>query len=447
MTSTRNSNKNKNIVAECHIGGKAGQIESDWRTIRATFHNFESFPHQRGERVRSETMECHGIQWRVFVYPRGHRNTTGAKKVSVEVGCVTVEDEQETEVSAAFNIGIPSADLHRNNDTFFRFTPEEHTMVFEDLVNRSRVLDRTRNYLVKGALTVEIDIKVKQDQPKIWIPTNNVCTDMLKLLDSADFDNADALFYVGSDKNTGKMVGKRGPCLFYAHHNILSVRCPTLASWVDQSDPSTPVAIENVEPDTFQIVLRYVYGGELPDKDTLRKEAFAIIEAANFLCCTGLKLAAEAELTLAGIDIENAAQLILFADRTCCAMLKEAAMGYFLANSEGIVNSEGYKDVAESTKIMGEMLAAVTRGKKRPAPDTVGERDLKRLCVATLRQKLHRKGLDFDGSKETLMTRLEEQLNAEAAACVEAGTDAEAASTKEEEEVQDEEEDDGVQAD
>ena len=85
-----------------------------------------------------------------------------------------------------------------------------------------------------------------------------------------------------------------------------------------------------------------------------------------------------------------------------------------MENSPSGVSSDGYEQVAESPAIMREMMAAMAfSSKKRPAPaDSDGDgRDYKRMRVASLLQKLDEKGLDVDGSKEMLVSRLEEAEN------------------------------------
>ena len=201
---------------------------------------------------------------------------------------------------------------------------------------------------------------------------------------------------------------------FHAHRNILKARASVLADFVaDYPDSSTSIPIKDVEPDVFRMLLRFIYGGEMPNDDVLSDQAKPIIHAADNYGCTGLKLAAEAKISTAGITTEIAAELILFADATNCAMLKESAMEYFVANAEDVMNSEGYKQVAESPAIMGEMVAAMVAGnKKRSAGSSDDDgRDFKRMRVVTLRQKLDEKGLDVDGSKGMLVSRLEEAEN------------------------------------
>ena len=85
-------------------------------------------------------------------------------------------------------------------------------------------------------------------------------------------------------------------------------------------------------------------------------------------------------------------------------------MDYFVTNAQNVMASEGFGQVKESPAVMAELMAAMASGsQKRPASsDADSERDFKRMRVSTLRQKLDDKGLDVDGSKEMLVSRLEE---------------------------------------
>ena len=246
---------------------------------------------------------------------------------------------------------------------------------------------------------------------RIWKPSNTVCVDMLKMLDSADGDNSDVVFQIGKGRKTKKKKGKE---LFHAHRNIIFARAPILASLTEGIEDGTPIPIEDVDPAIFRKLLRFVYGGEVPPKDALKDEARALIQAADRFGVTGLKLSAEVELASSGINVENCAELLLFADGTNCAMLKEAAMDYFVDNYEEVMASEGYKDVKESPDILQELLLAMAmdKKKKRPASD-VGNGDIKRMRVSNLRHKLDKKGLDVDGSKDMLVTRLESAVAGE----------------------------------
>jgi len=388
-----------------HIGGVGEEvIESDWHAIRATFHNFENLPHERGKSVKSEIMECHGLKWQILVWPRGHvQSSRDEIFLAASLCCISSYREGEN-VMAASRFRIPSTPAVASGMTYppTLWTSERCTKASPNVVRRSDILDRSQSFLTVGALTVEIDIMVLLDKPTKWMPTNTVCADMLKMLESDDPDDYDVTF----------QVGDKEPCLFYAHLNVLKVRAPVLAEIAgDSCDSRTTILIENIEPEIFQILLRSIYGGEIPDKNVLTSDVRMIIRAADRFGCTGLKLAAEAEMAAEGIDVDNAAELILLADGANCAMLKEAAMDYFAANAQTVMDSKGFEQVKESPAIMAELMSvALGVNKKRcfASSGADSSRDFKRMRVAALRQKLDDRGLDVDGSKEMLVTRLEE---------------------------------------
>ena len=393
------------VVDEDRGGGREG-VASEWKTIRAVFPNFAGLPSERGDVKSSAVLKCHGFGWTVDLYPGD--DTVSSEEddfVSLYLSCKSCTNTNKIRAKRRFR--IPSAGKARGGKRFDIYSPSTSSSTnegpawgFRNYAKREDVLNSSKNYLVDGNLTVEVDIQVMLDKPPTWTPTNTVCSDMLAFLDAADADNTDVTFEVAS--NDGKE-------LFYAHGPILAARCPTLAGLAEDYDPDTPIPVGDVQADVFRMILRYVYGGEVPSKEVINEQAKDIIHAADKYGCTGLKLTAEAELATAGITTENAAEIILFADATNCAMLKENAMEFFVKNALDVMASEGYEQVAESPETMREMMAAMASGsKKRPASsDADAERDYKRMRVATLRQKLDEKKLDVDGSKDMLISRLE----------------------------------------
>ena len=423
------------VVAVDHVGGAGDddgpQCSSEWKTLRVVFHNFAELAQKRGQCHKSNVLECHGLRWRFDIFPGGHAKSSKDEVfVSTVLACVSCS--KTTKIKARWKTRVPSAGKwHRSNWCVFAknggVNNEFATFGNFDFVKRSDVLDASKNYLVGGHLTVDVDIQVMLDKPPTWTPTNTISSDMLEFLDAADADNSDVVFEVSeTPKKTTK--GKKGkkksyPRVFYAHRAILLARCPTLAALADDCSPGTPIPIEDVEPGMFRVLLRFIYGGEVPSTDALKSEGRSIIRAADKYGCTGLKLAAEAGLASAGITTENAAELILFAGATNCAMLKEGAMDYFIKNAQDVMASEGFEQVKESPAVMAELMAVGFCGnKKRPASALADDdRDYKRMRVATLRQKLDDKKLDVDGSKEMLISRLEAaDAEAEAAAQAEA---------------------------
>jgi len=413
------------VVDEDHVGGQ-NQVAAEWKTIRAVFHNFAKLSAKEGDITASQVLKCHALEWQIQVYPGGNSINSSVFLYLHSNSCTKTNN-----IRAKTTFRVPSAGWTKGGRLFNTYSPKnaahEHNAWGQDFAKREDVLKASKNYLVDGNLTVEIDIQVMLDELPVWTPTNTVCSDMLKILDSADAENADVLFEIGGgDKVTARSREDEFQT-YYAHKIILSKRAPALAALADDCSPGTAIPISNVHPALFRMLLRFIYGGEVPGKDVLKEEARDIIKTSDRFGCTGLKLAAEAKLASAGIAVDNAAELILFADGMNCAMLKEAAMEFFVKNAQAVMASDGFQQVKESPAILTELMAVGFGGdKKRPASsDADSESDYKRMRVSTLRQKLDHKGLDVDGSKEMLFSRLE-AAEAEARAQAEAQAEAEA---------------------
>ena len=454
------------VVDAGHHGGEKAVIKTEWKTIRTTFHNFASLPAQRDEMVSSPTLECHGLKWSVELYPGGHsQSNQNETYVSFFLNCVSCK-ETGGEVKAEWAIraskpGNPTGTRIIGSKTNGATIFDSQGWGKVDGICRASLLTQSNRFLLAGSLTIEVDIQVVFDKFP-WVappvPASNAacskctarrvadadqvarlkekcrnwaeickCTkalltenkealkcmnlqlkpislDMLQLLESGD--KADVTFETGHNDD-----GKKKKT-FHAHSVILSTRCPTLALLSEDYDSEMPIPIEDVDPNMFRMLLRFIYGGKLPNKEILKKDAQSIIRVADRFGCTGLKIFAEAELASAEISTDSVAELILFADATNCALLKEAAMDKFVDDIEGVMASDGYDQVKESPAILAEMMAAmVSANKKRPPSDggdDGDDKDYKRMRVATLREKLEAKGLDIDGSKDMLVSRLKD---------------------------------------
>ena len=408
------------VVGESHYGGGfSGDTDMrEWKRIRFVIHDFQ-YAQTSEHCIRTSSIKCHGHHWGVKIYPRGvdysdDDDSSGGdandEAVDVFLSCMTaIRDDTKVKTEFRLSIVTPSSPPKSKliGQKKYEFSKYRLDYGWNNAI-RSSAVD---GWLFEDALTIQVDIRVAlNDGKKSWKPPNTLSVDMLKMLETADADNSDVIFEVGKGRKTKKKKGKE---LFHAHSLILKSRAPILASLTEDVEEGTPIPVEDMDPAIFCKILRFIYGGEVPSKDVLKSEARTIIRASDRFGVTGLKLSAEAELASAGIDVDNCAELILFADGTNCAILKEAAIDYFVANSADVMASDGYEQIEQSPSITKELMLAMAAGsKKRHAEDSSGG-DIKRMRVSTLRQKLDEKGLDVDGSKEMLVARL---LENEAAA-------------------------------
>ena len=223
----------------------------------------------------------------------------------------------------------------KRKGTPYTFSSSKKSQGWKKFLLRRDVLDPTKGYLDNGTLTIEVDIQAWTDAPPIYIPQKRLCRDMEALLASGT--EGDTCFIVGDKR-------------FVVYKGLISRCAPILGEMADSQQPSgLDIPINDVEPDIFEALIRFIYTDKPPEvMDNPRK----LLKVANRFGCSGLKLIAEAEIVKAGIDAENAAELLMFADAHSCALLREAALEFCLAHLSLIRDSEGWKQLGESLELL-----------------------------------------------------------------------------------------------
>ena len=159
----------------------------------------------------------------------------------------------------------------------------------------------------------------------------------------------------------------------------------------------------DVKPEIFHHLLFYVYGGKVPEEE-LKTHAKDIIDAADKYSIVNLKLEAEAVyVESTKITIDNAIDNLLYADTKNCALLKEAVMNFLAENSTEAAEKISFADVPGH--VIKDLLVAFSSNNKIEANGTSGD-ELTTLCVSALRRKLHKMGLDVDGSREAMIASI-----------------------------------------
>ncbi|KAL9187250.1 hypothetical protein ACHAXT_001353 [Thalassiosira profunda] len=216
----------------------------------------------------------------------------------------------------------------------------------------------------------------------------------LGLLESGD--EADVTFNVGGT-------------LISAHKLILKLNAPVLHSFCDEHEDGLPIPINDATPEVFRLLLSFIYGGDASaiidwlnkgwvEDDECGKE---FIEIANRYGVVSLKLLVEklvVEKHL--VCVENVVDWLLFADAKTCPLLKEHATNYCSVMMKDILNHESSTKLTESPKLLSELMVAFS---STEPDDRFGETS---MTVSELRDKLEEKGLDLDGSREMLVSRL-----------------------------------------
>ena len=381
--------------------------------MRFKFDDFENLPSERGSKAKYErVIDGSGNVWVLKLYPGGTSHdengeapdddgeSNDEKSISLFLGLA----EGELDVTIAFIFRDAAGSVYRNvtvDDINHLKAGGKMKGRRDTKLKRSEVLDKENNVLLDGALVVDVEIQIVKGKNDFQ-PSNPFAKNMLALLESED--DTDVSFKVGDTT-------------IPAHKLILKTNAPILHSFCPKRGKAA-VQIRNTTPEVFRIVLRYIYGGDASDVidalnlekkivvSNLQRDQFGkgIIEAANRYGVVGLKLAVETALVERHIlSFETFVDWILFADAKMCPLLKEYATNYFSSRVKDILNSKKSEKLKESPKLMSELMLAATAD-----PNDCFVQQTSRMSVDELRKALDGKGLDVDGSKEMLVSRLDE---------------------------------------
>ena len=260
-----------------------------------------------------------------------------------------------------------------------------------------------------GTLTIEVRMKkvgttIAHLHSSQFTPKNPLCKNILQLF--MDEESADVVFAVGSEQSRDgrKKRAKTSTVAFYAHNLILQKCAPALAEMCGSGKGDVPIT--DVKPDIFRHVLYYIYGGEISDED-MKANAKDIIDAADKYAVVNLKLEADlCYVKSTAISVDNFMDNLLYAEAKNCALLKEAVIDFAVENGQDVLEKVPLKDVPGG--VFADILAAVTREKKSDTTTGVEGDQLSTMRVNELRNKLEEKGLDIDGSRETMISLLKE---------------------------------------
>ena len=402
-------------VAKLDVGTPSSKYQ-EWETIEVRFHEFANLTTPRHEQDSPE-FKCCGHKWRLRIYPGGFGVIDGQVAIflyhmsneSIDViwrvtvrnqstGAEVAHDDSERDIARRhFEARVDGADM---NDMDGADSWGQH-----DFAKRRTLLGA----LVDGTLIIEVRMKLvdapDSASPMAFIPDNPLSKNILNKF--MDEESADVMFEVGSkseeEGNTGKRV--KTSTTFYAHRLILQDGATMLDEMCKSDGKSNAISITDVSPEIFRHLLYYVYGGKVSVEE-LKANAKEIIDAADRYGVVNLKLEAEAYYVKSiTITLENAIDNFLYADSKNCALLKEAVMD-FLVEHGNEAQKLSFDNVPSSA--MKDLLSAMNR--KRAASNQGGGNsdNLTTMRVSDLRKKLHEKGMDVDGSREMMITRLEE---------------------------------------
>jgi speckle-type POZ protein len=369
----------------------------EWKSFQFHIHNFATLITTKNHYIASPEFTCNGRQWQLRLYPGGESYATegnvSAYLEYLSEGSITIRFEIKI-LDKFGNIKKVRTSAKRE----FPTPAGKNRWGWPDFISRSDILDASQHILdSNGALTVVVSIEVEEEQTTAFVPKNPFVDMILKKFN--DETTADVSFEV-ADERKGNKKKSKSSVFFHAHRSILNMCAPMLAALFGSNDTAS---ITDVKPDTFRHVLFYVYGGEIPEED-LKTHAKDIIDAADKYSIVNLKLEAEAVyVELTKITIDNAIDNLLYADTKNCALLKEAVMNFLAEHSVEAAEKISFTDFP--AHVVKDLLVAFSRSSKKEA-NGANVDELTTLCVSALRRKLHKMGLEVDGSREAMIASI-----------------------------------------
>lgn len=393
------------------------------RKFSVTFDNFRDLPTGKDCEVLSSIFSCFGYDWRLQLFPGGYSYYPKPPKGTVGV-CVERCNRAGRWPNVKFSFEVKSTDGKTSLQTFNDpntkqyYSHRSHTCALATRLDiKSRFLDD------RGALTISITMELDE-----FIPKNPLAATMLKLF--MDEESSDVIFEVTDERKNAKKR-KRGKTSsstvqFHAHRFILEHTSSELAALCESSPEgglNSPILINDIKMEVFRGLLYYIYGGDVTEQffapDVGGDQFFFVngrdvINAADKYGVVNLKLEAEAWYChTTKITTENVIDNLLYADSKNLALLKEAVMDYIVKNKKKVMKRVSFKDVPGD--IYKDLLAAVSRvledSDEDDSDDEENEEkdDYASMGIGTLRRKLDARGIDIDGSRDTLIAALKER--------------------------------------
>ena len=368
----------------------------EWKSFQFNFHDFAKLRTTKDHYVTSPKFTCNGHLWQLKIYPGGSNDSNAAEgKVSVYLTHLT-----EKAITTRYDLMIVDkfGKAKKTVTSKKQVFTANYGWGFPDFFSRSDILDESKNIMDDNG-TLAVVVSIEEEPTTAFVPKNP----FLKLMQEMLYDetSADVCFEVSAE-DEGAPFQSSVPV--YAHRVILEKCAPMLAAICGSNNDSGGVvtaSVNDIEPEIFEHLLFYVYGGRISEFD-LKLDAKDIIAAADKYSIVNLKLEAEAAyVESTDISLDNAMDNLLYADSMNLALLKEAVMN-FLAENE--FEAAAHIDFTNfPANVVKDLLIAFGKSKKKEAGNGSKVDELATLSVSALRRKLDWMGLDVDGSREAMI--------------------------------------------
>jgi hypothetical protein len=361
-------------------------------TLCFQLDNFANQCRQKGEEVPIVAdKKAFGHDWKLDVYPFGTMSSgrDGEDYVSFSLACTS---KLSSPIYLRFTLAVGSlVRCCRANKCCMsgRAFGGGAGLCFENFASRANVLDPSSSALDEaGTLHVTV---------RLCFASENMCWSPPEIQneDSSNHVLAKILHDPRWTDITFSVAGQT----FAAHKSILAVTAPALL--LEIKDPSLSddgdaviELITDIQPGTFENLISFCYTNQLTTTNgcSSYEEGKDLLRAADRFECVPLKLFVESMIVERFLDDTNAADCLLLAKSHSCAYLEEAATCVVTLVPDEVFATAEWLNVQQDGELMTKLLRAIID----PPPP-----------IAELRKQLAKDGRDIDGSRETLVKRLQ----------------------------------------
>ena len=345
------------------------------------FENFADLPYQSAESVSSKTVkDAQGRRWELKLHPGGGKivgiSDCGGPRISLFLRYKGMDDVRAT-------VTFIMTD-REGREIIHRFSNHQYKCVKgsgkNPWIKRSKAIGMLDS---EGALLIDVLVQFQPPSTCALSISDQFTSKMLALYDGG----------VGSD-----VTFKVGEHLISAHKIIVQAHSRVLCDHDCAGNEETPILIEGISGDGFAAFVRCHYGADVSASLSAAAKKDVILAADRFEA-PNIKIAAEASLVRDCLmDDDNVCDWYEFAHYKTCPLLKEQAACYFILRGPMLLRSPRSDKLKQSPQLVTELMTEMS-SQMNGTGVTMG--------VSDLRKELADKGLDLDGSKEILVSRLQ----------------------------------------
>ncbi|XP_061413326.1 speckle-type POZ protein isoform X2 [Lethenteron reissneri] len=308
-----------------------------------TINNFSFCREEMGEVLKSSTFSAgtnDKLKWCLRVNPKG-LDEESKDYLSLYLLLVSCP---KSEVRAKFKFSILNAKGEETkameSQRAYRFV-QGKDWGFKKFIRRDFLLDESNGLLPDDKLTLFCEVSVVQDSVNISgqssmstlkVPDCRLAVDFGEIWDNSRF--TDCLLRVGGQE-------------FKAHKAVLAGRSLVFNAMFEhemEESKKNRVEINDVEPDVFKEMMRFVYTGRAPN---LEKMADDLLAAADKYALERLKVMCE-EALCTNLSVENVAETLILADLHSAEQLKAQAIDFINSHATDVMETAGWKSMVLS---------------------------------------------------------------------------------------------------